>query len=74
VIPFFVALVIVGAFFLIHAILAVLGYQMSQNEMIETSAENQAKARLATSLKRKERQLNIEAQKESKHYIITEIH
>lgn len=73
-IPFFVALVIVGAFFLIHAILAVLGYQMSQNEMIETSAENQAKARLATSLKRKERQLNIEAQKESKHNIISEIH
>ena len=36
-------LVIVGAFFLIHAILAVLGYQMSQNEMLETSEENKAK-------------------------------
>jgi hypothetical protein len=54
VVPFFVILVIVGAFFLIHAILAIFGYQMSQNEMIETSDENLAKAKLATSLKRKE--------------------
>lgn len=54
VVPFFILLVIVGAFFLIHAILAVLGYQMSQHEMIESSEENKAKALLATSLKRKE--------------------
>jgi hypothetical protein len=54
VVPFFIILVIVGAFFLIHAILAVLGYQMSQHEMIESSEENKTKALLATSLKRKE--------------------
>ena len=64
-------LVIVGAFFLIHAILAVLGYQMSQNEMLETSEENKAKTQLATSLKRKEKQLELEQSKDFQENIKT---
>jgi hypothetical protein len=57
---FFTSLVILGAFFLIHVILAVLGYSLSQNDLTQTSDVNIAKEKLAMSLKRRETQLSQE--------------
>ena len=37
---FFVFTVIIGAFFLIHVILAVVGHSLQQNDLMETSEVN----------------------------------
>jgi hypothetical protein len=55
VVLFFVLLVIVGAFFLIHMVLAVINYSISQFESTELVAENLKKQKIAISLKRKEK-------------------
>jgi hypothetical protein len=57
VVIFFTLIVVLGAFFLIHVILAVVGHSLTQNDMIETSEANIAKEKLAVSLKRREMQL-----------------
>ena len=53
-------MVILGAFFLIHVILAVVGYSLQQNDMNVTSEINQEKDQIAMSFKRKEAQLDID--------------
>ncbi len=52
---FFVLLVVLGSFFLIQIILAVLSHSLSQNDNLETINLNVEKEKLAVSLKRKER-------------------
>lgn len=62
VIIFFVLLIVVGAFFLIHMILAVISYSISQFETKELEDENLEKKNLAISLKRREKQLKVDDQ------------
>ena len=50
----------VGAFFLIHMILAVISYSISQFETKELEDENLEKKNLAISLKRREKQLKVD--------------
>ena len=52
---FFVLLVIIGAFFLIHMVLAVISYSISQFEATELVDENLKKRNVALSLKRREK-------------------
>ena len=51
---FFCLVVVLGAFFLIHVILAVIGHSLQQNDLLETSELNIQKENLAISLKRRE--------------------
>ena len=62
VIIFFVLLVVIGAFFLIHMILAVINYSIQQFENQEIVAENLKKQSIAISLKRKEKHLKLDEQ------------
>lgn len=60
VVPFFILLVVLGAFFLLNIVLAVVAFSLSQNDSLEMANENQAKENIAISLKRKEKQLLME--------------
>jgi len=69
-IGFFTLLVILGAFFLVHVILAVLEYSLSQNDFNQTSEDNIAKEKLAMSLKRRETQLSQENKEKSQSSVV----
>lgn len=58
--PFFILVVIVGAFFLINLVLAVIGQSLDQTDADELEQSNKSKQILAFSLLRKAKNLSPE--------------
>ena len=58
--PFFILVVIVGAFFLINLVLAVIGQSLDQTDADELEQSNKSKQSIAFSLLRKAKNLSPE--------------
>jgi preprotein translocase subunit SecG len=59
-VPFFILVVIVGAFFLINLVLAVIGQSLDQTDADELEQSNKSKQSMAFSLLRKAKNLSPE--------------